>query len=70
MTMRTYRYFVCPNGHSGQEVTSENDQPYSDQWESTRTSGLVQSGKDALGYAAYQCQTCSEPMAETKPARA
>lgn len=29
MTMRTYRYFACPNGHKGAGKTSENDQPYS-----------------------------------------
>ncbi len=33
MTMRTYEYFVCPNGHQGEEKTSENDQPYSKSWE-------------------------------------
>ncbi len=33
MTMRTYDYFVCPNGHRGEEKTTENDQPY---WEARR----------------------------------
>ncbi len=66
MTLRTYRYFVCPNGHTGQERTSENDQPYSSPWESIRTEGLTEVGKDVRGYAAYECSACGEPMLETK----
>jgi hypothetical protein len=70
MTMRTYRHFVCQNGHAGEEVTSENDQPYSSPWASTRTSGIVETGKDNLGYAAYKCQTCGEPMVVKSPTQA
>lgn len=40
MTMRTYVYFACPNGHQGEEKTSENDQPYSKNWEQVSTKGL------------------------------
>ena len=44
MTMRTYRYFSCPNGHKGTEKTSENDQPYSTAWESVTTEGMREAG--------------------------
>lgn len=40
MTMRTYRHFVCPNGHRGEEKTSENDQPYSKHWEQVTLTGM------------------------------
>lgn len=66
MTMRTYRYFTCVNGHHGEELTSENDQPYSAHWESTRTTGMVDSGKDTRGYAAYKCEICGSAMSETR----
>ncbi len=62
MTMRTYRYFTCSNGHKGTEKTSENDQPYSAAWESVTTEGMVDAGEDARGYAAYTCATCRKPM--------
>lgn len=62
MTMRTTYNFVCDNGHKGKEVTSENDQPYSDHWESTRTEGLIEGPNDARGYPTYLCQVCRLPM--------
>jgi hypothetical protein len=66
MTMRTYRYFICPNGHRGEEKTSENDQPYSASWESVTATGMKELGSDSQGYAAYVCSTCGQPMTETK----
>ena len=66
MTMRTYRYFLCLNGHSGVERKSENDQPYSDPWESIETGGVKERGAGKPGYPAYVCTTCGEPMTETK----
>lgn len=62
MTMRTYRYFVCADGHDGQEKTSENDQPYSTAWESVTVTGMRESGTDAKGYATYTCAQCNQPM--------
>ena len=62
MTTRTYRYFVCINGHKGVEKTSENDQPYSSNWESVSTEGLRESGTDDLGYATYACAACGQMM--------
>lgn len=63
MTMRTYRYFACSNGHQGSEQTSENDQPYSTPWESVSTEGLIEKGtKDKLGYSEYLCSLCKAPM--------
>lgn len=62
MTMRSFRHFVCPNGHEGTETTRENDQPYSSAWESVTTEGLVDAGKDDRGYATYICKACSLDM--------
>ena len=64
MTTRTYRNFLCPNGHSGRETTAENDQPYSKPWESVTADGLIQVGTDVRGYAVYKCSTCGDPMFE------
>jgi len=64
MTMRTRRHFACANGHSGVETTSENDQPYSQQWESVHLTGLIDAGKGPHGYAHYVCAECLAPMAE------
>jgi len=55
MTRRTCRYFVYANGHQGEEMTSKNDQPYSQQWESIRTTGMVDDGTDLRDYANYKC---------------
>lgn len=65
MTMRTYRYFTCPNGHKGEEKTTENDQPYSACYEDVSTEGIMEKGKDARGYATYVCEQCGADMAET-----
>lgn len=62
MTMTTYRYFICPNGHKGEEKRSENDQPYSKHWEVVTASGMSERGKDPQGYAAYVCERCGQPM--------
>ena len=59
MTMRTYRYFACTNGHQGEEKTSENDQPYSACWESVSTKGLR-----GAPNGGYLCAVCGAPMAE------
>lgn len=61
MTMRTYRYFICPNGHRGEEKTLENDQPYSASWEEIRVTGMEELGNDT-----YICLECGEVMIETK----
>lgn len=59
MTLRTYRYFQCPNGHKGQERTSENDQPYSKMWETISLTGMRESGDGAT----YTCSECGRQMA-------
>lgn len=61
MTMRSYRYFVCPAGHRGEEKTSENDQPYSDHWESVSLTGL----REGSGGIEYFCGVCGAPMSKT-----
>lgn len=68
MTMRTYRHFLCENGHRGVEKTSENDQPYSSSWESVRTEGMIENGTDARGFVSYVCIQCRLPMTESKQA--
>lgn len=63
MTMRTYQYFACPNGHQGEEKTSENDQPYSKSWETVSLNGM----KDGLN-GGYLCIVCGLTMTRaTKP---
>lgn len=57
MTMHTYEYFACPNGHQGEEKTSENDQPYSKGWEQVSTKGM----RDGPN-GAYACTVCGLPM--------
>ncbi len=65
MTTLVRRYFVCINGHEGEEVACEDDQEGSSQWESIRTTGLMDNGTDSHGYTCYRCKTCGEPMSET-----
>ena len=62
MTMRTHRNFVCPTGHKGTETTSENDQPYSKQWESVNTTGLIKSAAEENRPVSYVCEVCKQPM--------
>lgn len=59
MTMRTYVYFVCPNGYQGEEKISENDQPYSKSWEQVSTMGL----KDGPN-GTYLCAACGSEMTQ------
>lgn len=51
MTTLTRRYFVCINGHDGEEVACDDDQQYPAERESIRTTGLVDNGTDSHGYA-------------------
>ena len=64
MTMRTYVHFICPNGHLGEERTSENDQPFSDMWESVTLTGMraVKVGQEDR----YSCEKCGELMSQTQ----
>ncbi len=55
MTMRTFRYFVCPNQHRGEEKTSENDQPFSGKWDVDVT-GMRGTGRTA---SATKCTSAS-----------
>lgn len=64
MTMRTYTYYVCPNGHRGHECLSENDQPYSKNWERTTYEGIT-AGTDPDGKPATLCAVCRLPMVVT-----
>jgi len=66
MTTRTTRSFICTNGHTGEEKSSENDQPYSQQWEYTTITNLVEGSADSKGYTTYTCKTCGELMSEVK----
>ena len=62
MTLRTYRHFICPNGHKGVEKTRENDQPYSTNWESVTITGMRSAGIDERGYSTFVCLECNRPM--------
>lgn len=63
MTMRSFVYFACPNGHRGEEKTSENDQPYSKLWESVSIKGMVRdTSVDARDAPGYRCVACGLPM--------
>jgi hypothetical protein len=63
MTTHFYRYFVCPNGHEGEEDTRETDQPYGGGWSMTDANGMVATGDDAQG-PTYKCAACFLPMKE------
>jgi hypothetical protein len=63
MTMRSFVYFACPNGHRGEEKTSENDQPYSKSWESVSVKGMVHDTTvDERDTPGYRCAECGLPM--------
>ena len=44
MTMRTRFALICECGHTGTLITSENDQPYSQAWESHKLEGFQSAG--------------------------
>lgn len=56
MTMRTITKLRCECGHEGQHVLSENDQPYSKNWESERTEGFS-NGPDTKE---MRCPSCGQ----------
>jgi hypothetical protein len=62
MIMHTYRNFTCPNGHEGEEKTTENDQPYSQMWERVDTTGMVEVREDGAQHSIYKCSICGERM--------
>lgn len=62
MTMRTYRYFVCPSGHRGEEKTSENDQPYSKNWERVILTGMVEAAPVNGERERFVCEQCGADM--------
>lgn len=63
MTMRTYRYFACPNGHRGEEKTSENDQPYSKHWEHVTLTGMREATPVNGEPERFVCEQCGADMA-------
>ena len=68
MTLRTFRYFVCPNGHQGVEKTSENDQPYSTNWETVTPTEMCNAPSNGQVVTEYVCSKCDQPMAQiSKP---
>ena len=65
--MRTYDYYACPNcGHRGYTRLSENDQPYSKNWERLEAFGLSSRPRrtDEPGYPGeeYTCPNCGTGM--------
>ena len=49
MTLRTREVLVCQCGHRGYLKCSENDQPYSDMWESYSLEGFKGNGLNVTG---------------------
>ena len=66
MTMRTYRYFVCPNGHKGEEKMSENDRPYSKHWEQVTLKGMREATPNAGETERFECEQCGAVMRVVK----
>lgn len=62
MTLRTYRYFVCSNGHKGEEKTSENDQPYSKNWEQVTLKGMRMASPVNEELERFVCEQCGAVM--------
>ena len=67
MSMRTVDYYACPAcGHRGKTVFSENDQPYSKNWERFEEFDLGSRPlrADERGYPVtkYACPKCGTDM--------
>jgi hypothetical protein len=60
MTMRTVTKLKCECGHEGRHVLSENDQPYSEMWESNSLEGFNGGGKDGSDCAKMHCPACGK----------
>lgn len=68
MTLRTREALICQCGHTGYLKCSENDQPYSDMWESYSLEGFNGDGltvtdhrnrpKDILAAMKPACPKC------------
>lgn len=56
MTMRTRTNYVCECGHTGYSVLSENDQPFSKNWESFEAFGFDLPAP----LAEIKCPSCGE----------
>jgi hypothetical protein len=65
MTTRTYRYFICPNGHKGNEIKDDYDPDASSSWAGLMITGMSACGKDGLGHDVYVCGRCRHPMTLT-----
>ena len=62
MTTHHRKRVVCECGHEGVLHWSENDQPFSKQWESYRMSGFEASSFEIAGYT-----TATEAVERMKP---
>jgi hypothetical protein len=73
MTMRTYDYYLCPHcRHRGYTLLSENDQPYSKNWERFEVFDLASRPRrpDEPGYSGgtqYTCPKCGTDMVDALP---
>jgi hypothetical protein len=73
MTMRTYYEVICDCGHIGKIKRSENDQPYSEMWESWSLVDLkggnfddkkVREPKDVFKETSISCPDCGKKLTE------
>ena len=65
MTTRTHRYFICPNGHQGKEITDEYDPDASMSWVGLIVTGMSERGEESFGRKVYVCGRCGRPMKMT-----
>lgn len=58
--MRTRTKLVCDCGHEGCHTHSENDQPYSQNWNSYKLEGFSGGGPERDDLATMTCQKCGK----------
>lgn len=60
MTTRTKTHFICECGHKGVHTHSENDQPFSKEWNSYDLEGFTGGGDDQDDPKLMTCPECGK----------
>lgn len=60
MTMRTQTKLVCECGHTGVHTHSENDSPFSKDWNSYSLHGFSGGGEDKDDTSLMTCPKCGK----------